>query len=189
MELIDRIFYAGIEEFKDRGVKFTMDSLAARLGISKRTLYETVASKHDVVQLVIERTFKDIKRQQKDIFENETMSLVDKIKSLFTIIPSYADHLDYRRIGEIKKAYPSLYQVVEDNINSDWDRSIALLQEAMDAGILRKKNLTVLRVILSDIYVKLLDGQFLIQNHITYEEAMKEYISIIFDGLLEDGQR
>ena len=44
-ELLNRIFIGGIEEFKDNGMKFTMDSLAKRIGISKRTLYENISSK------------------------------------------------------------------------------------------------------------------------------------------------
>ena len=51
MELIDRIFEACIEEFRVNGVKFTMDDLAHRVGISKRTLYETIPSKKKVMEI------------------------------------------------------------------------------------------------------------------------------------------
>lgn len=186
MELIDRIFYEAIEEFRENGVKFTMDSLAARLGISKRTLYETVPSKTDVIEMVIDRTFADVKKQQKDIFEDSTMSLADKLQKLFTIIPSYSEKIDYRRVIEIKRVYPHLYRKVHDNLNGDWDRTIALLQEGMDAGIVKRKNIVVLKVLLLEIFEKLLDGAFLIQNNISYETAMKETLSIVFEGILTD---
>ena len=65
MELIDRVFYGVIEEFRENGVKFTMDSLASRLGISKRTLYETVPSKTALIEMVIDLTFADVKKQQR----------------------------------------------------------------------------------------------------------------------------
>jgi AcrR family transcriptional regulator len=184
MELIDRIFYGAIEEFRENGVKFTMDSLAARLGISKRTLYETVPSKTDVFEMVIDRTFADVKRQQKEIFENSAMSLEDKLKRLFTIVPSYSEVMDYRRVNEIKRVYPQLYKKIHEYLSSDWDRTIALLEEGMNAGVIRRKNIVVLKVLLLEIFERLLDGSFLIQNNISYEMAMKETLSIVFDGIL-----
>lgn len=189
MELIDRIFYGAIEELRENGVKFTMDSLAERLGISKRTLYETISSKKAVVEMVIDRTFADVKCQQKVIFEDKEMLLTDKLKKLLTIIPTYADILDYRRVNEIKRVYPRLHQKIYDYINNDWDSTIALLQEGMNAGVIKHKNLVVLKALLCEVFEKLLDGTFLIQNNITYEMAMKETISIIFDGILVDGKK
>jgi len=189
MELADRIFYGAIEEFRKNGVKFTMDSLASRLGISKRTLYETVPSKTDVFEMVIDRTFADVKRQQKEIFENSGMSLEDKLKRLFTIVPSYSEVMDYRRVNEIKRVYPQLYQKIHEYLSSDWDRTIALLKEGMDAGIIRRKNIVVLKVLLLEIFERLLDGSFLIQNNISYEMAMNDTLSIVFDGILTADNR
>jgi len=184
MELVDRIFYGAIEEFRENGVKFTMDSLASRLGISKRTLYETVPSKTDLFEMVIDRTFADVKRQQKEIFENTGMSLEDKLRRLFTIVPAYSEVLDYRRVNEIKRVYSHLYQKIHEYLSSDWDRTIALLEEGMDAGVIRRKNIVVLKVLLIEIFERLLDGSFLIQNNISYEMAMNETLSIVFDGIL-----
>lgn len=189
MELIDRIFNGAIEEFRENGIRFTMDSLAARLGISKRTLYETLPSKTALIEMVIDRTFADIKKQQRDIFDNSEMTLTDKLKRLFTIVPSYSEKIDYRRVNEIRRSYPQLYQKIQDCLNSDWDRTIALLEEGMNAGIVKRNNIAVLKVLLVEIFEKLLDGAFLIQNNISYETAMKETLSIIFEGILTNSAR
>jgi len=186
MDITDRIFYGVIEEFKENGIKFTMDSLASRLGISKRTLYETISSKTEVLEMVIDRTFADVKRQQKEIFDNSGLSLTDKLKRLFTIVPSYSEVIDYRRVNEIRRVYPQLYQKIHDNLSSDWERTLDLLEEGMEAGVVKRKNLVVLKVLLLEIFEKLLDGSFLIQNNITYEMAMKETLYIIFEGILTD---
>ena len=186
MELIDRVFYGAIEEFKENSVKFTMDSLASRLGISKRTLYETVPSKTAVIEMVIDLTFADVKKQQKSIFEDDEMSLADKLRKLFTIVPAYAEMIDYRRVNEIRRIYPHLYQKIDDNLNSDWDRTIDLLEEGIEAGVIKRKNLVVIKMLLVQVFEKMLDGTFLIQNNISYQTAMKETLSIIFEGILTD---
>jgi len=67
-----------------------------------------------VFEMVIDRTFADVKRQQKEIFENSGMSLEDKLKRLFTIVPSYSEVMDYRRVNEIKRVYPQLYQKIHE---------------------------------------------------------------------------
>lgn len=189
MELIDRIFYGAIDEFKENGLKFTMDALAMRIGISKRTLYETIPSKNDLIEYVIERTFADVKQQQQVIFQDADMTLTEKLRKLFTIVPSYSDILDYRRVNEIKRTYPKLYQKVSEHIDNDWEQTIALLEEGMKAGIIRPVNIVILKALLCEIFEQLLDGTFLIQNNITYQKAMKETISIVFEGILTDDAR
>lgn len=184
MEIVDRIIGGAIEEFKEVGIKFTMDSLSRRLGMSKRTIYEVVSSKKELFELVVDHTFADVKRQQKVIFEDEQLGLLEKIEKLFGIVPSYSDRLDYRRVAEIRHVYPGLYAKIISNINSDWDRTIELLEAGMEAGVIKRKNIVVLKALLCEVFEKLLDGEFLIANQITYEVALKETISIIMDGLV-----
>lgn len=183
MEIKDRIFQASIDEFRDNGVKFTMDALAKRLGISKRTLYEEVPSKKDVIELMINQTFADVKEQQKKILGNQGLSTLDKLERLFTVVPTYVDLLDYRRIDEIKKGYPTLYDKVMQNIESDWEPTLVLLQQAMDEGVIRQSSLVIVQLLLCEVFEQLLKGDVLMKNGITYEYALKEMIHIIFEGL------
>jgi len=59
----------------------------------------------------------------------------------------------------------------------------------MDAGIIRRKNIVVLKVLLLEIFERLLDGSFLIQNNISYDMAMNDTLSIVFDGILTADNR
>lgn len=185
MELTERIFDGAIEEFRYSGFKFTMDALARRIGISKRTLYETVASKEAVIEMVIDRTFADIKQQQSHILDNGELTTNEKIKQLFTIVPTYAKVIDYRRILELKMTYPKLYQKVEQCLENDWEPSITLLEQGMQEGVIRQTNVVILKLLLCEVYERLINGDALIQNQITYEEAMQETMNIIFEGLLK----
>lgn len=186
MDLLDRIFYGGIEEFKERGFKFTMDSLAKRVGISKRTLYETVTSKEALLELVIDKTFEDIKRQQKEILNNIELSTMERLIKMLSIVPIYSNNLDFRRVEELHTSYPRLHKKVKDGLESDWDATIILIDKAMDEGVIRRVNIEVLRMLLVDIFEKLIDGESLIENNISYEVAMEEMMSIVFYGILID---
>lgn len=183
MELLDRIFYGAMEELRDYGTKFTMDSLASRLGISKRTLYENVPSKHAVIELVIDKTFADIKMQQRLVFEDDSLSTLEKLKKMFTIIPHFSENIDYRRVTELKRGYLDLYHKIEEELESDWEPTLNLLKQGMREGVIKQKNVVLLRIFLTDIFEKLIDGNMLIKNGITYDEAMNELITIIFEGI------
>lgn len=183
MELLDRIFYAGLEEFRDYGIKFTMDGLAARLHISKRTLYETVPSKAKVIELVIDRTFMAIKEQQRVVLENEALSTKDKIYKLLTIRPAYSDLVDYRQVVEIGKTYPEQYRMVQERIETDWEPTIRLLEKGIEEGVIKPYNITIIKEMFIIAFERLLDGRFLIKNGITYEQALEQVTSILFEGI------
>ena len=183
-DLTERIFQRCLEEFKENGVRFTMDSLAKRIGISKRTLYETIPSKNEIVTMVVEKTFADVKNQQRVILADQTLCTVDKIKRLFTVVPTYVNVVDYRRMNEIRVSYPKLYQYIQERLETDWEPTIMLLEQAMSEGVIRKVNITILRLLLCQVYENLINGEELIKNHISYETAMQEAIGIIFEGVL-----
>ncbi len=189
MEVIEKIFIGGMEEFKENGIKFTMDGLAKRVGISKRTLYEAVASKSALLDLVIQRTFEDIKRQQHTILSDITLNTLEKLKKMLVIIPIYSNLLDYRRIAELKIPFPSLYKKVMEKLESDWDPTIMLIEKAMDEGVIKKINVIVLKMLLCEIFENLIQGETLINNNISYETAMQEMISIVFDGILVEPEK
>ena len=183
-ELLNRIFIGGIEEFKDNGMKFTMDSLAKRIGISKRTLYENISSKNELIELVIDRTFLDVKRQQKLVLQNNELTTIEKLRQLFLIVPVYSNIIDYRRMDELKISYHAIYKKIQDNLENDWEPTICLLQKAMDEGTIRRTNIIILKLLLCEIFEKLIDGKMLIKNNISYEDAMNEMMDIVFKGLL-----
>ena len=65
-----RIINAFIEETRNNGIKFTMDDLAKRLGISKRTLYEHFSSKVDILDSIIDMTLVEFDEQTRRIIDN-----------------------------------------------------------------------------------------------------------------------
>ena len=60
----DKIIDATVEEFKQNGLKFTMNDLAKRLGISKKTIYTVFESKQAVLVAVADRYAADLNSMQ-----------------------------------------------------------------------------------------------------------------------------
>ena len=89
MSLEIKIINSTIDIFREKGVKFTMDDIANKLGVSKRTLYENINSKEVLLSLLVDEVFNSIKQQGQEIIEDNSIDDLDKLKRLLTVIPIY----------------------------------------------------------------------------------------------------
>ena len=184
MNLKTRILNSVISEFDEKGVRFTMDELADKLGISKRTIYENIGSKEGVIDFIIDEAFSSIKAQEKKIIDKPELTILDKLQGILRVMPELSNTLDYRRIYEIRKFYPKLYQKIERNLESGWDVTMSLLDDAVKQGLIKPVNPVLFKEIIYLTTSSLLKNSFLIENNITYDEAVSFLNDMIFNGIL-----
>ena len=184
MGLRERILNAVVQEFDEKGVRFTMDELANRIGVSKRTIYEQVGNKEHIIDILISDAFLSIKAQEKEILENDSLSLLEKLKTILGIMPNIVGGINYQKIFELEKFYPDLYIKIEDNLERGWNVTLSLLNEAINQGIIRPVNPVLFKEILLITMDNMLKSTFLFENNITYNETVQFIIDVIFNGLL-----
>ncbi|MGE5677347.1 MAG: TetR/AcrR family transcriptional regulator, partial [Pseudomonadota bacterium] len=129
--MFDEIVRATIAEFDENGIRFTMDDLAKRMRISKRTLYSHIESKEKLILDIIELNFRSIKEQEKKIMENDGLDIMEKLRNVLSIMPFSNVPIDYRRIHEIKEFYPKLYERIEYHLSTEWENTLYLIQEGV----------------------------------------------------------
>ena len=83
----DKIIDATVEEFKQNGLKFTMNDLAKRLGISKKTIYTVFESKQAVLVAVADRYAADLNSMQEELEANVSLNVVQKLEKLLCALP------------------------------------------------------------------------------------------------------
>ena len=110
MSLEIKIVNATIDIFREKGVKFTMDDLANRLGVSKRTLYENIDSKETLLNLLVDEVFDSVTEKGKEVINDDSIGDLEKLKRVLTILPTSYDTIDYTKIHEVKKFYPKIYE-------------------------------------------------------------------------------
>ena len=71
---------ATVEEFKQNGLKFTMNDLAKRLGISKKTIYTVFESKQAVLVAVADRYAADLYSMQEELEADVSLNVVQKLE-------------------------------------------------------------------------------------------------------------
>lgn len=183
MDLKDRIIDAVIEEFNEKGLKFTMDDIAKRLGISKRTLYTIVQDKEALFIEAVDCVFGAIKDSEREIVEDMSLDIVDKLRKILIVLPQKYKAIDYRQLYDLQSKFPRIYAKIEDRLETDWEPTFQLMEQAMEEGRIRKVSKPVFKAIISGTIEYYISRKALIDNNITYEEALQQMLDILFDGI------
>ena len=177
-------YEAAIAEFNDKGLKFTMDDIAKRLGISKKTLYTLFKDKEELFLQTVDYGFAAVKESEREILTDCEMSLTDKIRKIIVVLPDRYRNVDFRKLYAMKDKYPKIYSEVEKRIENDWDPTLSLIQEGMNKGILRNVKIPVLKAMIEASIEHFLNSEILIRENITYDEALNEMIETIMQGIM-----
>ena len=179
-----KIINATIDIFREKGVKFTMDDIANKLSVSKRTLYENIDSKEKLLDLLVDEVFDSIKEQGKMIIADDSIDDLEKLKRLLTIIPTSYKTIDYTNIHEINKFYPNIYEKIINRLETGWEPTKILINNCIEKGIIKKVNLSLMKRILIGSIRTIIEDNNLHKENLDYEESMKKIVDIMFDGLV-----
>jgi len=183
MELKQRIIDAVIEEFNEKGLKFTMDDLAKRLGISKRTLYGMIEDKESLFLEMVDHVFGEIKESERKIAQDPHLDVMEKLKQILIVLPEKYKTIDFRQLYELKTKFPRIYAKIEHRLETDWDLTFQIMKQAMEEGRIRQISLPVFQAIFSGTIEYYLSRRVLIDNQISYEEGLKQMLDILINGI------
>jgi AcrR family transcriptional regulator len=107
-----QIFDSAGRLFKKFGIKsITMDDISAELGMSKKTLYQHVLDKAELVEKVVQNNFMDIRTKVKALFNEDMDTILQFIRFNKLIVESlkiYSSAEEY----DLHKYYCNLYMQI-----------------------------------------------------------------------------
>lgn len=183
MTVLERIKEAAILEFDDKGVRFTMDDIARRLTMSKKTLYVHIRDKEKLLEMIVDDAWKSIKEQETEIKNNANLDPLQKFRSVVAIMPHFGVTVDYGKVRELEEQYPELKKRIEAHLDADWDVTMSLYQAAVNAGLVREIDFELLRQILYSYMSQLLGDDFLAKTGRSYQAAVLDALDLLLDGL------
>lgn len=183
MELGEKILQGTIQAFRQKGMKFTMDDIARILEISKKTIYQVFPDKETLFLAMVDYLFDRIKDSEREVLENDSLSTVEKIKAILGVMPEGYREIDFRQLYILKDKYPETYYQVEKRLETGWENSIALLEQGMAEGVIRKVDIPILKIMLEASLEQFFQRDVLLQNRISYAEALDEVVTILVDGI------
>lgn len=96
--------------FKATGIKGnTMDDIARTVGISKKTLYQLISNKRELISLIIDYQYGEIKGKIHDIISKSNNPIEELIKFNY-LIYSFLSEINPVSINDLKKLYPDLQE-------------------------------------------------------------------------------
>ena len=150
MELKDRIIQEAGKLFIKHGIKrISMDEIASRLGISKRTIYQNFKDKEDLLLHYI-RQMEFLKTESiKDLSKNEE-TVVHVFLKLIEMHKEF-DFINITFIDDVKKYYPKANRELIDQQNRGITKIKLFLKEGMRQDVIRKDlNIDIVAFLLQD---------------------------------------
>lgn len=183
MELREAILDGTIKAFNKKGLKFTMDDIAAQLGISKKTIYTVFSDKNSLISEMVDYCFDFIKESEKRVLEDNSLDTVEKIRAILGVLPDGYKDIDFRQLYLLKDKYPKIYKKVEQRLETGWETTIALLEQGMEEGKIRTVKIPILKTMMEATIEQFFRRDVLIANKISYQEALDEVVNILVDGI------
>lgn len=184
MDLKEEILKGTIQIFNEKGLKFTMDDIAERLKISKKTLYKVFDDKEDLFLTMVDYMFDTIKESEREVIEDENLSTVEKIHKILGVLPEGYKDIDLRQLYLLKDKYPKIYKQVEIRLETGWEMTIELIEQGITEGCIQPIKIPILKMMLEASVEQFFQRDILIQNKISYQDALSEVVNILMEGII-----
>lgn len=182
-DLREIILEGTIKAFNQKGLKFTMDDIAKALGMSKKTIYTVFRDKESLFYTMVDYMFDCIKESERRIVEDVSLSTLEKIRQVLGVMPEGYRDVNFHQLYQLKDKYPAVYSQVERRLETGWEETIALLEQGMAEGCIRKIHIPLVKMMLEASLEQFFQRDILIQNEITYLDALDEVVGILMDGI------
>lgn len=180
----EQILMATAQEINHRGIKFTVDNVAIRLGISKKTIYQYFSSKDELITQVVEMALVDVENQEQDILADKESNFEERITGLLLLTPKIFGPIEDWVMEDIERYRLQDWKRIEQ---FKLERMVALsqlLEEGIALGSVKKMNTKVGARILLGACRELSLYKFLAENNLTSVEARGLLTDIFLHGIL-----
>ena len=178
-----RILMAAAEGMRERGVKFTMDDLALRLGISKKTLYQYYPSKDQMISTLVDMAIEDMENQTQEILDSDR-DFASRLIALVTLEPKVFGAIPDWVREDIRRCRPQDWVRIDLYREREAVLIVRVLEEGIAAGHLRSISAPVAAQILFSACGGLLEYKFLAANNLTFSDGLQQLKDIFLYGVL-----
>ena len=135
----EEILQAAIQQFLRLGIKsVSMDDISSLLGISKKTLYQFVENKEDLVTQAL-WSFRNVERQFIENISKNAHDAIDEMIQIGRHHVSIVRNMSPSMNFDLKKYYPAVWKIVKEFNNEVVGQTILQnLEKGIKEGLYRK---------------------------------------------------
>jgi len=167
--------------------KVTVDEIAAKLSISKKTIYKYYESKQDILISTFEDWKEKLTAEINSVLDKGDISFVEKLKTMMTLIGVGMGRMNSILVSDVQLYFPDLWIKINNyKHEAAFLRFNRLIEEGKEKGHIKKnidKNLVV--ALYACAIEKLLDPNFLDNLPDDLRKSLPVYHAEIFDRTLK----
>ena len=179
-----KILEGGMTVYRKKGPKFTMDDLAAELGMSKKTIYTVFRDKKSLLYEMVDYTFDAIKEGEAEVLADESKSTCEKLRGILGVMPERFRDFDFTQVYEMKDKYPQCYARIQERLESGWETTLGLLNQGIEEGVFRPVDVTVFQVVYEAAIERFIHGTEIKKKKMPYMNALNALVDIMMDGIV-----
>jgi len=177
----ERLIAACLDLLRTKGLKrFTMDELALRAGMSKRTVYRYFGSKEEIIEKAVESLMYKVAWQAQEIIQSEKDPKEAVADMLEYLIRQASSILTRETLDELRSHYPFLWQKI-DRLRTE--RLEWLARELVARSPRQEVKSIDLRIIASSIIASVqavVNPDFILDNNLTFEETVTQLTTFLY---------
>jgi len=183
-ELIKILNYASEKFMREGFYKSSMDSLAAELQISKKTIYKYFSSKDELVEAIAFAFMKETGDKIISVTQIEDDSLSKAIR-LFQILGVATTKLGDKWVKDIRIHMPELWKKI-DEFRTKKAYSVLgnIIQQGQTEGMIIDKPVELIIHLFVSSLRSIVNPDFLYYQKMNYKEAIQHTFEILFNGIL-----
>lgn len=133
-----QIISVAAEMFHQQGIRsVTMDDIAHRLCMSKRTLYQIFADKESLLLACVIQHEEEVIKQLEEVYNN-TQNVLEFLLLVFSLKLKELNEIDPLFFEDMQK-YPKVIEHIRQHKNENEQKSASFLQKGIEQGVFRKE--------------------------------------------------
>jgi AcrR family transcriptional regulator len=192
IELKHRILQTSCELFFKNGIsRITLDDIAGKMGMSKKTLYKFFDGKDELVREVAQMQMDEMTNTCAILRKNTNIDFLDRFRAMLTNVAEQFSKMGRPLFEDLAKNNPHLWQWVsecrERNIEENFG---GLLREGIEKGYFRSDiNRDLLMMIYSSAIQGIINPDYLMNAPYSAAQVYEAVMSVVFEGILTDEAR
>ncbi len=183
----DKILNLSLETFLKEGFyKTTMDEIAAKLHMSKKTIYKNFSTKEELLAQVTQFFLKSNHKAIRKSFNSDS-NAVEKIYYMTNTIGTIVSNISDRMLSDLQSYAPELWKRIDEFRTRVLTVNFTkIIEQGKAEGFVNDINsILVITAFVSSIR-GVANPQFVTSNKITLIEALETTISIFLNGILTE---
>ena len=183
-----RILELARELFLTHGYsKVSMNDIAGKLGMSKKTLYNNFSSKEGLLQEITKDFLNKIYEEASNILKDETVHFPERITRFFTLAGTRLSSITPFFLEDISRNAPDVWNIIQEAKQEVGFRSFyVLLDEGIKKGYIKKNINKSLAVLMYSCAIEtIINPSFTRQIPLEMKNELPSTPSRIFEGLME----